>query len=201
MARIFDKILVEGVRKGHIPARTRDARAWFRDRAKRTMILSKSRFISRSDKERLKEQPTAGTGSMFLFKYDPKTKRELPYYDIFPLTFVIEEYGDGFLGMNLHYLPPQYRAKLMDQLYELANNQRYDERTKLRMSYQLLKGASRFKLFEPCVKRYLYSHVKSQFMYIYPSEWDIALFLPLEAFRKAGKQVVWYDSKKKAGVL
>jgi hypothetical protein len=33
-------------------------------------------------------------------------------------------------------------------------------------------------------------------MYIYPSEWDMALFLPTERFSKAGKDKVWIDSRK-----
>jgi hypothetical protein len=34
-------------------------------------------------------------------------------------------------------------------------------------------------------------------MYVYPSEWDIALFLPTERFEKATTSQVWADSKKK----
>ena len=201
MAKIFDKILVEGVRKGQLPGRTKEAREWFRQRAKKVFMLSKGSFLN-EDKERLKTQPpSTAIGSMYMYFYDPKTKEDLPYYDRFPLIFVIEMYGDGFLGINLHYLPPQLRARLMDALYETVNNQRYDEKTRLRVNYAALKGASRMKMFEPCVKRYLYSHVRSKFMYIYPSEWDIALMLPTEQFRKAGKQRVWNDSKNQLGVI
>lgn len=199
MARIFDKILVEGVRKGHIPGRTKQAREWFRERAKKVFMLSKSTFLSQ-DRERLKTQvPTKAIGSMYMYFYDPKTKEDLPYYDRFPLVFVVEMYNDGFLGINLHYLPPQLRAQLMDALYDTVTNQRYDEKTRLRINYSKLKSISRMKMFQPCIKRYLYSHVKSKFMYIYPSEWDIALMLPTEQFRKSGKQTVWRDSKNMIG--
>jgi hypothetical protein len=47
----------------------------------------------------------------------PSSRRQLPYWDRLPLIFPIEIYPDGFLGINLHYLPPMYRAKLMDALY------------------------------------------------------------------------------------
>jgi hypothetical protein len=33
-------------------------------------------------------------------------------------------------------------------------------------------------------------------MYIYPSEWDVALFLPTERFAKKSKTQVWAESKK-----
>jgi hypothetical protein len=38
--------------------------------------------------------------------------------------------------------------------------------------------------------------MKSQFFYIQPEEWDVALFLPLERFQKASKTKVFADSRK-----
>jgi hypothetical protein len=49
------------------------------------------------------------------------------------------------------------------------------------------------------VKQYLFSQMNSRFMYVYPSEWDIALFLPLERFSKATKSQVWAESKISMG--
>jgi hypothetical protein len=126
-------------------------------------------------------------------------KEILPYYDTFPLVFPIELYKDGFLGLNLHYLPPVTRAKLMDALYENINNKKYDSTTKLRISYQILAGAARYKYFKPCIKRYLFSHVGSPFVYVAPDEWDFALMLPTERFEKANKQTVYRDSLASVG--
>jgi hypothetical protein len=133
-------------------------------------------------------------GKMYMFVYDPKHKDTLPYYDTFPLIFPIEFYGDSFLGINLHYLPPMLRAKLMDALYATINNKKYNKTTQLIISYQILKSASRFKHFEPCIKKYLMSHVGSAFIYISPDEWDFALMLPTERFNKASKQQVWANA-------
>jgi len=88
---------------------------------------------------------------------------------------------------------------LMDALYQTANNDRYDETTKLKISYKILDGAARYKEFKPCIKRYLNSQVQSKFMYVFPSEWDIALFLPTERFVGASKSSVWADSRRKIG--
>ena len=44
-------------------------------------------------------------GRLNMFFYDPKFKKTLPYYDTFPLVLPLEPYSDGFLGINLHYLP------------------------------------------------------------------------------------------------
>jgi E3 ubiquitin-protein ligase DOA10 len=131
-----------------------------------------------------------------MYFYDPKTKDDLPYYDRFPLIFVAEKYKDGFLGLNLHYLPPIFRARLMDALYKIERNDSVRDSKKLKMTYNLMKSAAQFRYFKPCVKRYLYSQIKSRFLYIPYEDWDIALFLPTERFKKAKKQKVWEDSKR-----
>jgi len=139
--------------------------------------------------------PIFSPGFMYLFQYDPKYKEDLPYYDRFPLIFPFEDQGDSFLAMNLHYLPHVYRARLLDYLYDLLNNEKYNETTRIRASYKLLNAASRYKYFKPCVKRYLHSHVRSRFLQIPANEWDIAMFLPLERFAKKSKNYVYKESK------
>ena len=96
----------------------------------------------------------------------------------------------------MHYLPLRLRAKLMDELYGLRRDNRFDENTRLRLSYNVLNGASKYKYFKPCVKHYLTPHVKSRFLEVYAAEWDIALFLPTERFVGAGKGKVQADSRK-----
>ena len=137
------------------------------------------------------------TGEMYLFAYDPKTKEDLPYYDRFPLVFPFRRVTGGFYGINMHYLPPLLRAKLMDALYDTINNDKMDETTRLRINYRILQSAAKFRFFEPCVKHYLNNHVKSRFLQVDPTQWDVALFLPLERFAKANKLKVYADSKKK----
>lgn len=133
-------------------------------------------------------------GDMFFYVYDPKHKKTLPYYDNFPLVFPLEFYKDGFLGINLHYLPPRDRAILLGQLLSFTNNKKYDETTRLKISYKALKNAG--TIHKPCIKRYLYNHVRTKFIRINANEWDNAIFLPVEAFQKASKQKVWRDSKR-----
>jgi hypothetical protein len=116
-----------------------------------------------------------------MFFYDAKHKDTLPFFDQFPLIFMIQMYDDGFLGLNLHYLPPVSRAQLMNALYEIANNQKYDKSMKLMISYKILKAsATQFAGFENCIKRYLFGHVRSSFHYVNPIDWDKALMLPLQ---------------------
>lgn len=136
-------------------------------------------------------------GDMVMYVYDPKTKDKLPYYDTFPLIFPIELKNDGWLGINMHYLPPQMRATLMDSLYSLVTNTNMDTTTRLQLSYQILKGASKFGAFKPCIKRYLTSHVRSVRLTVHPSQWDMVLMLPTARFVKADQLKVWSDSMDK----
>lgn len=190
---LLSEILREGASRGLIPGRTKLAREWYRKSAQRILAVDDREFML-NDMARYKA--TIYPGRLYMFYYDPKGKQKLPYYDRFPIIFPIEPYRNGqFLGINLHYLPPVLRAKLMDALYVTLNNTNFDETTRLKISYGLLKTVSRLREFKPCVKLYLASHVRSRFVNIAASEWDIALFLPTERFEKASPSKVWNDSR------
>jgi hypothetical protein len=45
----------------------------------------------------------------------------------------------------------------------------------------------------------LRNHIRSKFLEIQVNEWDIALFLPTESFKKADAKHVWEESRKKIG--
>lgn len=195
VAYVFQKIADRGTAMGITDRNTVDARDWFRSNAKKITTVNDKRIMR--DKDRLTNKMTRfSIGRMFMFYYDPKTKDQLPYYDRFPLIFPIELYPDGFLGINLHYISPLLRAKLMNALYMTVNNKNYDDTTRLRINYSILKSASRFKYFEPCVKRYLFSHVRSRYYYVAPNEWDMALMLPTERFVGAEKAKVFRESSR-----
>jgi hypothetical protein len=196
MAIIFDEILSKGIRAGQIPAKEEQARNWYRDTAKKFKRIDE-RKLMRADLDRIRAQPKIG--HMYMFYYDAKHKETLPYFDRFPMIFPYKKVKGGFMGINMHYLPHVLRAKLMDSLYDIASNDKYDETTKLRISYNVLNSAAKYKWFKPCIKHYLTSQVRSRFIYVYPAEWDIALFLPLERFDGATKSQVWKDSKKLIG--
>ena len=195
---IFDNILIQGARQGIIPARTVAAREWYRSAAGKLMSnITPGVFEKRTDEAR--KVSSMEFGYMYAFKYDPKTKNDLPYYDTFPLIFPVRMDSDGFLGINFHYLPPVLRAKLMNALYSTLTNKKYDDTTKVKISYSLLQSASKYRYFKPMLKKYLRSHVRSQFLEVQVNEWDIAIFLPTESFRKADTGRVWEESRKQIG--
>jgi hypothetical protein len=135
-------------------------------------------------------------GKLYMFMYDPKLKKELPYYDKFPLVFPFRSTPDGFIGLNMHYLPYQLRIRLLDSLLVFKSNNRMDETTRLKYSWQVIDGISKFKPAQPCVKQYLIGHVRSQFRQVVAEDWATAMLLPVERFVGASKLEVWADSQR-----
>jgi hypothetical protein len=191
MAYLIDRIQASLAKEGLKP-RTNAARDWLK---KKVNDLRPSPASIMRDKERLREK--SFVGRMYFYLYDPKHKDTLPYYDRFPLVIPIERYQDGFLGLNLHYIHPKQRIILLDKLSEVANNSKFDETTRLKVSYDFLRRASKIFEAQPCIKRYLFNHIDSRFLEITADEWDIAALLPAENFVGATTSKVYYDSRKK----
>ena len=145
-------------------------------------------------RERFRQVDSFRLGKLYCFYYDPKGKESLPYYDRFPMVLAIEKYNDGFLGLNLHYLPFNYRLAFLGKLLKFAVQGEPGEIDRLRVTYDILVASKRLKEFRPCIKRYLSGHIQSKILAIQPNEWDIAAFLPLQQFRGAKSQEVWQES-------
>jgi len=168
---------------------------WFEQQV---LLLNKNRI---TPQQILKDRNTASSarivpGNLYAFMYDAKMKDSLPYWDKFPLVFPFRAVPGGFYGLNFHYLPHRMRLQLMDRLLQFKNNDKFDETTRLRYSWNLIGGVSKFKAAEPCVKHYLYEQVRSPFAKIDSSDWATALMLPVERFVGSNKQAVWQDSKR-----
>ena len=206
VAYIFNQMLEEGVKAGKVPALTRTSRNWFRDLAKNKRSVTPQKIFSTAPKAQFTRFPQIGF--MYHFFYNPKTKDKLPYYDTFPLIFPLQNVfnrkratsGGKFYGINLHYLHPRLRARLMDALYTVTTDRNYDEETRVKAGFKLLNRASKFRFFKPCVKSYLMTNVRGRLVKINANAWDLALFLPTERFRKATKQKVFRESRKQIGV-
>jgi hypothetical protein len=190
----FQKLLMEAENDGIKLDNSAESMAWLKQ--KYTEISPRDvlprEFIR--DQNRYRRVPLIGR--LYMFLYNPKYRYELPYYDRFPLVFPIRRVAGGFYGLNIHYLAPRYRALLMDSLYDTISDTKFDETTRLKINYDILSAASKYRWFRPCVKHYLTPHLSSQLLYIDPKEWNLALFVPSEQFRGANKRDVWQDSKE-----
>ena len=191
MAYLIDRIQSSLAKEGLAP-RTNKAREWLQSKVK---DLNPTAASIMRDRSRLKDKSVVG--KMYFYFYDPKLKDSLPYYDRFPLVLPIDQYQDGFLGLNLHYIHPKQRIILLDKLSDTLTNSKYDETTKFRVNYSYLKNASNAFEATPCIKRYFYTNIQSRFLEISPDEWDIAALLPAENFRGATTSKVYAESRKR----
>src|SRR6056300_287940 len=118
MSQIFNRLELQAFRAGVTP-RTKESREWFRKKASNMRSINREALMK---EEPLRQSNKRIIGSMQMFFYDPKTKDTLPYYDKFPLVVVVGPAEGGFYGLNLHYLPPILRAKMLDALMEVASS-------------------------------------------------------------------------------
>ena len=192
--------LKTAIATGDIAAKTRMAATWFRSIVERAKIALARETVFQTV---ITEAAQAGgltskmwLGKMYFFVYNPKHKATLPYYDMFPLVLPVERYSNGFLGINFHYLAPKERAHLLDEIKIFVNDKTLSEKTRIMLTYDMLRGFTKFKRAKPCLKRYITMYMKTQFIPILPDEWGPAIFLPVENFKKMSKKAVWMESKK-----
>ncbi len=152
---------------------------WFIGRA-RTASGFRTRIF---DNNPNRGRDTPVIGNMFVFHYSAKHKATLPIWDRYPCVFPIERYSDGFLGLNLHYLYSWERQALVDQLTKYAVLYKNNTIKRLEISYQILQSTKKLaSASRECIKRYLFSHVRSKFVLITPDEWDRVVALPIEVW-------------------
>lgn len=190
---VFDQVLADALKSGRANFGATESLRWFMNRMAQSTIR-KSTIISGSHKAK-RDKMRVLRGRMYFYTYDPKHKKTLPFYDKFPLVFILDFRPDHFLGLNLHYLQPTLRIALMRQLYTFASDSRYDQKTTVKVSYQILKSASERDYYKPCLKKYLYPHVKTHFIEMLPAEWSAAAFLPVAQWEKRSQRYIWNWSK------
>ena len=172
---------------------TKDSLKWL---AQKVNELKRPSIIPPSiKKEDTRNVTSVLNGCMYFFYYEPKLKEELPYYDKFPLALILEKYNDGFLALNLHYLPFKWRVAFMSKLVDYGAAKTKEEQVaRLRITYDILNETRSLREFRPCLKRYLYDHMQSRILAVQPNEWDTALALPIQMFKKESAKDVWADS-------
>ena len=97
------------------------------------------------------------------------------------------------MGMNFHYLPPMLRFRLLERMQATATDSRFDSKTKFDVNYDDVKS---IKIVKPTIKKYLYAYCKTGFLRINADEAAIAIYLPVQRFKKASDAVVYSDSRK-----
>ena len=127
---------------------------------------------------KLNGRPSIGRLNMFF--YDPKYKKTLPLYDRFPLVLPLETIPGGFMGMNFHYIRPVQRISLLNNLQRYASGGMKPS-TRIDASYDAVKNV---RIAKNTIKKYLYSHVRSNFLRVDFDEAALAVMLPVQRFVK-----------------
>lgn len=182
MASVFDRIKVKA-------GDTDRSATWYRTQVNKIASGTTAGQLFRQGK--LTGRPSVGR--LNLFGYNPKLRKTLPYYDIFPLVLPLEPITGGFMGMNFHYLPPLLRFRLLERMQATATDQRFDSKTKFDVTYDDVKN---IRIVKPTIKKYLYSHVQTGFLRINADEAAVAIYLPVQRFKKASEAQVYSDSRR-----
>lgn len=189
--------------------RSLQALTWFRQRVQ-SMKLSSEGFYRQSELRKAKRYLE---GRMYLFFYDAKTKDKLPYWDRFPLIFILEITQDGFTGLNLHYLPPRLRVRFLYELYKYEIQEPDEEilgqgdkldmyhaelmRSKIRMTYEMISSIRKLRYFKACYRRYLTTQIVNRPLEVTPDYWDSIAMLPLAQWQKKEQKEIWKESLEK----
>ena len=97
--------------------------------------------------------------SLMFYQYKAKTRRDLPFYDKYPLAFVIDVDPKSFFAVNLHYYSPEERMGIVAGL-----------------------AANKIPKFQKGAHKYLLSEVRSPYLELAEQEWQTICLLPLEEF-------------------
>lgn len=119
-------------------------------------------------------------GHLYFFEYQAET-RTLPYYDKYPLVYVLSVFGTEFYGANLHYLKPKRRQIIIKKLHEGIVD-----------------------IPQKIIHKYLNNRCKSLFLDLAKQEWETSIVLPVEDFvlMKGGgrieypKEYVWEEMEQ-----
>lgn len=143
----------------------------------------KDRYDSEDSQDinRLRRFPKQGR--LFIFEYKAKMKY-LPYYDQFPLAYILHATPEYFIGANLHYLHPKKRPLVIQKLHD-----------------------GRIDIPRICIHKYILDHVDGFLLDLASAEWDSAIALPIENFVKNKSGVlmpykssdVWAETNEKFG--
>ena len=159
----------------------RSAAVWFKSRADHEVsaIAKKERRIAGTRQQ----VSMPRVGSLYLWGYWAKWDEKLPTWDKFPLGFVFKRKGPHFWGLNFHYLPISQRYLLGSALMKAYVQGKGRQRDYLRLSWPIIQSVARAKLYEPAVKQYLFSQLRTPFSLVTPDEWAMSVALPIARWR------------------
>lgn len=133
-------------------------------------------------------------GQMILFRYQAKGFDEgtLSYFDAAPIVIILGENKHGnLLGLNLHYLPPPVRLRVLGLLMKPINAKKLRHDTKLRVTYQAVQSIAALAPLQYAIHSYIPNRMAGKVVRVQPAEWHHAAAMPVAQFIGKSARGVW----------
>jgi len=104
-------------------------------------------------------------GLFYMFNYEAKGFKEktLPFYDQFPLIFLLKVDSKGFLGINWHWISPHSRARLLIKLITKHPKTFFNDSRMIPIDYKRWLadiGANNVRFQKVAIRRYRFDALK-----------------------------------------
>lgn len=173
---------------------SKQGQGWFRQQIRdiKKNRFNKYQFIINGYQDTVRRLEV---GKLYFFEYvakyggmgsDIPTSQQLPVWDRYPLVLPFTTAPNGFIGINLHYLPIRARAWLLDKLLGIANI----PANKLRINWQILSSLSRIDIGQYATHRYLLNHITSPFRLVRIDDYANAIMLPFAGWYGKDRRLV-----------
>ena len=122
------------------------------------------------------------SGKMYFYKYEASSKTE--YYNKFPLIFMLRKRGNLFEGIDFHYLDPERRITLFENMKPYFSTKDITEKTILFVKkFRIIIQRSKiFKSAKVSFRKYKKENIKSTIIEINPNDWLSTIKQPVERF-------------------
>ncbi len=137
-------------------------------------------------------------GQLIFFKYAPQDQRFIESnrpFDAYPLIFITTAYRGGFEGINLHYLDPETRSLLFENMIKSFSIPGEPNRTaRININYHTMKIKKPLRLFKPCYRNYKWDGIRKAPISVPFQFWKTLIDQDLGFFRKKRKSNIYLES-------
>lgn len=153
-------------------------------------------------------------GKIYTFRYSPKYADELSFYDNQPMSIIIghveTKAGNvNALGINLSFIPPKVRPKILDKIVKVFNTmvidhniemiqqQKFRSQKELPLYYDICKKILKDSGFEFAIRSYIYSRMETKPKILSYEDWWRLCTFPSKYIQKLNIRAIYYRYKKK----
>lgn len=124
------------------------------------------------------ERRAIKVGSLITFSYNAKHADKLAFWDKYPCVILFNDFDGFFMGLNLHYVHPQFRKTLLAKVIEL-NKMKIKSDQRFTLAWEQLKMFIKRNGLEISIRKYIKGRM-SGVDYVKGTEWRYVAELPSE---------------------